>query len=118
MDSDWIEHRREDGERVGWIRLVGEGCVAIDLLGREFTGVVDWVEAEEALEERGLGFLAEPWTLKRTDGSSIRVRIVEVSPSGIRVREDDFGAAAAVGADVQDHHLPFPVPETLTPLTQ
>lgn len=38
MNADWIEHRREDGERIGWIRMVGEHFVAVDVLGREITG--------------------------------------------------------------------------------
>lgn len=31
MSGAWIEHRREDGERVGWIRMVGEQLVAVDV---------------------------------------------------------------------------------------
>jgi len=113
MDADWIEHRREDGERLGWIRMVGENFIAVDVLGREVTGAVDWLEAEEALDQRGLAFLAERWQFDSPARGTISVRIVEVSTRGIRVREDDFGAAAAVGADVQDHDLPFPAPATL-----
>ncbi|WP_120003034.1 hypothetical protein [Nesterenkonia muleiensis] len=117
MKDDWIEHRREDGERIGWICMAGEQFVAVDILGREVTGEVDWLEAEETLDAMGLSFLAEPWLFQRADGTTVRVRITELSPSGIRVREDDFGAAAAVGADVQDHSLPFPAPDTLRQVT-
>lgn len=113
MSGEWIEHRREDGERIGWIRMVGEQFVAVDVLGREVTGAVDWLSAEEALDELGLSFLAEQWWFERSDGRVVRVRITEVSPRGIRIREDDFGAAAAVGAQVQDHALPFPAPREL-----
>lgn len=113
MSEEWIEHRREDGERVGWIRMVGEQFIAVDLLGREVTGEVDWLTAEEALDELGMSFLAAQWWFERSDGRVVRVRITEVSPSGIRIREDDFGAAAAVGAEVQDHALPFPAPKQL-----
>lgn len=115
MDETWIEHRREDGERIGWIRMVGESFIAIDVLGREITGEVDWLEAEEALDEVGLSFLAEPWSLARADGSEIRVRITEASPEGTRVVEDEFGAASAVGAGMPTHHLPFPAPSSLRP---
>jgi len=110
-----IEHRRADGELVGWLRPEGEGFVVIDRLGRERTGALDWLSAEEALDAIGLAFLAEPWWLRRDDGSLVRVRIAELRPDVVRVREDDFGAAAAVGADVADHLVPFPPGERLRP---
>ncbi|GFZ93040.1 hypothetical protein [Nesterenkonia alkaliphila] len=113
MDDSWIEHRREDGERIGWIRMQGEQFVAVDVLGSDVTGEVEWLEAEEALEERGLSFLAEPWSLQQPDGSEVRVRITEVSPEGVRVVEDEFGAASAVGSGAQAYVLPFPIPSTL-----
>lgn len=118
MDESWIEHRRsDDGERIGWIRMVGEGFIAVDVLGREITGEVDWLEAEESLDELGISFLAGPWMLQRSDGTEVRVRITEASPYGIRVLEDEFGAASAVGAKVASHSLPFPVPSTLRPIS-
>src|SRR5690606_15427802 len=89
---DWIEHRRADGERVGWMRPEGEGFVPVDLLGRERAEALDWLEAEEFLDGLGIGYLAEPYLLERADGSAIRVRIVEVSTEGILVKLDDFGA--------------------------
>lgn len=114
--SDLIEHRRADGETVGWLRMSGEGFIAVDALGHDITGEVDWLTAEEALEERGLSFLAEPWLLELPDGAAVRVRITEVSPRGIDVREDDFGAAAVAGNTMRSHQLPFPAPDTLRPL--
>src|SRR5690625_6896032 len=87
MDADWIEHRREDGERLGWIRMVGENFIAVDVLGREVTGAVDWLEAEEALDQRGLAFLAERWQFDSPARGTISVRIVEVSTRGIRDRK-------------------------------
>ena len=51
LPPDWIEHRRPDGETVGWIVPDGDGFRARDLLGREVTDrVVDWLAAEEILE--------------------------------------------------------------------
>jgi len=92
MEPDWIEHRRsDDRERVGWVKPVGEGFVAIDLWGRRRTGVVDWMLAEETLDELGLGYLADPHELKLDDGSWLRVRIAEVSSVVIRVKQDDWG---------------------------
>lgn len=115
MDT-WIEHRRPDGELIGWLRMLGEQFIAVDMLGREVTGEVDYLEAEEALEERGLSFLAEAWLLEHPDGTSERVRITEVNPERITVRQDDLGVAAAAGVNVRDYVLPFPAPATLRPL--
>jgi hypothetical protein len=109
--EDWIEHRRPgDRELLGWIRPQGEGFVAHDALGREATGVVDWLEAEEALEERGLHWLADLWQLDRPDGTRERVRIVEVTPERVVVKGDDFGAVDVV---TPSYVLPFPAPAAL-----
>ncbi len=96
MDADWIEHRRsDDGERVGWIKPVGDGFVAVDLLGREKTNVVDWMLAEETLDALGLRYLAEPHELRLDDGTWLRVRIAEVTPLRVRVKQDDWGDMTA-----------------------
>jgi len=114
VPSDWIEHRRWDGELVGWIRPHGEGFVAYDLLGRTVSEVIDWLPAEETLETLGIGYLAEPFELRLDDGEWLRVRITEVSTDAIRVKKDDWGA---IGAPRLDFTLPFPLPEQLRPLT-
>jgi hypothetical protein len=90
--SGWIEHRRGDGERVGWMRPEGEGFVPVDLLGRDRADALDWLAAEELLDALGIGYLADPYLMERPDADPLRVRIVEVSPRGIRVKVDDFGA--------------------------
>ena len=111
--EDWIEHRRPgDRELLGYVRPDGEGFVAIDRLGRELTGVVDWMSAEEALDERGLGWLSGLWQLTEPDGTVTRVRLVEVDPARVVVTPDDFGAVAA---PVRTYELPFPAPPTLEP---
>lgn len=119
MPDHWIEHRREDGELLGWIRDdaahdadVSDAFVALDLLGREITGPVDWFDAEAALETRGLSYLSDPYVLE-VDGRLIRVRLTEVSTHGIRVKEEDFGA---IDVQVRSYDLSFPAPATLTPL--
>lgn len=109
MDPDWIEHRRaDDRERVGWMKPVADGFVAFDLLGRPRTDVVDWFQAEETLDALGIGYLANPYELRLENGDWLRVRIAEVSTSGIRVKKDDWGdmTAPQVYFDV-----PFPAPE-------
>ena len=107
MEADWIEHRRsDDGERVGWMKPVGEGFVAIDLLGRRRTDVVDWLVAEETLDELGLSYLADPHD----------VRIAEVSSAAIRVKKDDWGD---MNADQIYYAVSFPVTESrLRPLSR
>ena len=98
--ADWIEHRRHDGERVGWIRMTGDLFVPVDLLGRDLSGPVGWLEAEETLEDAGIGYLAELYELRQP----------EVSPERIVAKKDDFGA---VGAPQLYYPLPFPAPESL-----
>lgn len=114
LPSDWIEHRRGDGELVGWMVADGEGFRVHDLLGRELTGEpIDWLEAEELLDDLGIGYLAERWTLRLPDGTRRPVRIAEASPRGVTVVADEFGAASAVGADLDRYRLPFPAPAEL-----
>jgi len=109
VPSDWIEHRRDDGERLGWIRPDGELWVAVDLLGREVSAAVEWLEAEAALDADGLSPLAERWWL-----GDVPVRIAEVSTDRVVVVTDEFGAASAVGSTVVVHELPWPAPAELT----
>ena len=86
--------------------------------GRPSSGAVEWLEAEEVLEQRGLSWLAEVWMLEREDGEPLRVRIAEVTPGGVGeqgqvvVRTDDFGA---IDVPYERIALPWPVPATLRP---
>ena len=114
---DWIEHRRSDGARVGWTVPSGDGFHIVDLLGRQRTEApVDWLEAEEAFEMLGIGYLANRYTLRLSNGVERRVRIGEVSATGIVVLADEFGSASAVGANPEAFELPFPAPEALRSL--
>lgn len=106
----WTPHRRDDGEQLGWIRPEGAEWVPVDVLGRELTGPVDWLEAEEALEAHGLSYLADSWLLEREDGETVRVRIVEVTPERIVAKGEDFGA---VDIHTQVYELPWPIPSRL-----
>ncbi len=113
LPQDWIEHRRPgDRELVGWVRPEDEGFVAVDRLGHDVTGIVDWHDAEQALEERGLHWLADLWQLALDDGRTVRVRMVEVSPERVVVKLDDFGD---LRAELRTWTLPFPAPATLRP---
>jgi hypothetical protein len=114
---EWIEHRRADGEHVGWIAPAGDGFHVVDLLGRRRTATpVDWPSAEEALESIGIGYLANRYSLRLPDGVERRVRIAEVGAGGIVVVADDFGGASAVGANPERFKLPFPAPKGLQSL--
>ena len=114
MSENWIEHRRGlDGELLGWMKPVGAGFVAIDLLGRERTGVVDWLDAEETLDDLGIGYLADPYELLLDSGDWLRVRLAELSAQEIRVKKDDWGD---MNAPQLFYTLPFPPPDTLRPL--
>lgn len=114
MTDDWIEHRRgPDGERLGWMRPDGDRFVAVDLLGRDRTEPVDWLIAEETLDDLGIGYLAEPYELRLESGGWARVRITEVSPRKIRVKREDWGDMSAPQVYFE---VPFPSSERLRPL--
>lgn len=111
IPADWIPHTRGgDGEILGWIRMEGDDFVPVDRLGRDVGHAVAWDEAEETLERLGLSWLAEPWMLD-LDGSGPRqVRIVEVRPDAVLVKQEDYGD---IGFSPERRTLPFPAPEAL-----
>lgn len=115
MEADWIEHRRSgDGELLGWMKPVGDGFVVVDLLGRTRTQAVDWLTAEESLDALGLSYLADSYELRLDDGSWLKVRIAEVSPTMIRLQKDDWGNSSATELYYSTR---IPVsPDTLRPL--
>ncbi len=85
-----------------------DGFIAIDLLGRRRTHVVDWMIAEETLDRIGLSYLAEPHELRLDDGSWLRVRIAEVSPDAILLKKDDWGDTRATQLQ---YSISFPITE-------
>ncbi|MFD5214391.1 hypothetical protein [Microbacterium sp. NPDC058345] len=117
--EDWTPHRRDDGELLGWIHADGEHWVAVDVLGRRASDATDWLQAEAALEDRGLAWLAEPWMLEGEGERPVRVRILEVTPHDrevpgrIVVKVDDFGDVSRPAA--QPLTLPWPIPDRLRP---
>lgn len=113
LPETWIPHRRADGVVVGWIELVGDDVAAFDLLGRRVTSPgCDWHEAEQALDRRGIGYLADRYTLTLDDGF-LPVRIGEATTDHVTVVADELGGAAVIGAQPPTHVLPFPVPRGL-----
>lgn len=114
VPEHWIEHRRLDGERLGWIVPVGDGFSTVDALGRvDIAGPVDWFDAETALDDRGLAYLADKYLLRLPDGSNRPVRIGELNDDQVVVIADEYGAASAVGARPERIRLPFPAPAEL-----
>ena len=110
LPEGWIEHRREDRERVGWIAADGDAWRPFDLLGRAASAEpLEWLDAEAVLEELGIGYLADRFTLAIADGVARAVRIAELDTDRVVVVADEFGKASAVGADQERFELPFPV---------
>jgi len=94
------------------MRPEGDGFIVVDLLGRSVTPVVDWLTAETTLDALGIGYLADPFELLLEDRTWMRVRIVEVSPTTVRVRKEDGGA---IGGSRIEYTLPFPIGSRLRP---
>jgi hypothetical protein len=115
VGQDWTPHRRADRELVGWIRPQGALWVGVDVLGRDATAPMDWLDAEAALEARGIAWLADIWMLAPPDADDLRVKIVEVTPARVVVQTDDYGA---IDVPVTRIVLPWPAPDTLRPLTR
>ncbi|WP_285365381.1 hypothetical protein [Microbacterium sp. LMC-P-041] len=115
--TDWTPHRRDDGELLGWIHPEVEAWVAIDVLGRAVSGPTEWLDAEAALEDHGIAWLADPWMLEGEAERPLRVRIVEVTPDGegrsgrIVVKVDDFGDITRPAT--QQYVLSWPAPDRL-----
>lgn len=111
LPDGWIEHRRDDGEIVGWIAEDGGAWRPFDLLGRPASAApVEWLDAEAALEERGIGSLADRYAFTLHGGAARPVRIAEVSTDRVVLVADEYGAASAVGGSPERFELPFPVP--------
>lgn len=111
IPADWMPHRRADGETVGFVREADGGFQPMDLFGRPLAEPGDWLAAEEALDAHSIAWIDEPWLLE-VDGADVRVRVVEVSPSRIRVKLDDFGD---VTASARTWEVPVPEPGLLRP---
>ena len=113
VPADWTTHRRDDRELLGWIVAAdesGETWSAHDVLGRVVASGVDWLDAEAALDNHGLRYLADPYMLEGVREQPLRVRLVEVTPERIVVKEEDFGDMTA---KTERFVLPWPMPTEL-----
>lgn len=111
-NEEWFPHRRDDGEVVGYIRADGDLWCGLDILGRPVVESVEWLEAEDALEDRGLQMLLEPHVLVH-EGRERRVRIVEVTPERVKVVDDEDRDANVIGAVHEVFTLSLPVGDRL-----
>lgn len=118
IPQDWVAHRRDDGELIGWIRPEGDAWAAVDLLGRDVADAGEWLEVEAALEAHGIAWLADRWILEPdggVDGAGGGDRVVlfvEVTPQHVVVKTDDYGA---IDAPVDVIELAWPPAARLRP---
>lgn len=92
---------------VGWIDMNAHApeLLPIDRLGRPLETVSEWPEAEQALEDRGLQFLANRFTYL---GRSVRIRTLDHHRIVLTTAQSD-----AVGDIGEEVVLPFPAGEDL-----
>ncbi len=116
IPSTWIAHTRpSDRERVGYIEFLPEvRFAAFDVLGRAVGEFDVYLDAEEALENLGLGYLAQVWLWSAPDSDApIPVRILDVSPERALITTDLFGVIGSSGLQAE---LPLPIEgDELTP---
>lgn len=110
LPESWIPHRRSDGETVGWIDITTAApkVIPIDRLGRELEPVDDWVEAEEALEEIGLGFLTQSFF---HGDIAVRIRYIDDQEVIVTTALTD-----AIGDRGEEFRLDFPPGDALLDL--
>jgi hypothetical protein len=92
IPSTWTPHRRaDDGEVVGYLAPAADDLVVpMSLLGHALDEACDEHTAVDVLESAGLSMLAEAWRYVG-DGADLRVRIVQVTPSHVVLKHEDFG---------------------------
>lgn len=100
IPANWIPyHRLDDDELLGYLVPADEAgselVMPVTLFGFPLGEPSEQMWAEEALEERGLSYLAEHWVLSEADGERTVV-INESSPDRVVVANADF--AKSMGA--------------------
>lgn len=87
----WVPVGRDDTETVGYLDPVTEDYDVVQprtVLGHALGAPVDFLEGEAALQEHGIGELAESWILDAgTDAEVADLTIVELSPRGIHLAD-------------------------------
>ena len=111
-DQTVFPHVRSlDREHVGYLRMTDDGLfVPIDLLWNEIGRPGDLTDAEELLDDVGLGYLAEDWWLEVTEHPErVKVRIREINAETVVLANADYGYPADIGT-------PFTEPNPTTRL--
>lgn len=112
IPADWIPHRRDDGEIVGWIDTESHApqYLPIDRLGRALEPVHGWLEAEAVLEEQGLSFLTGSFLYA---DNVVRIRHLDEKEVVVTTALTD-----AIGDAGTEYRLPFPPGEQLSQPSQ
>jgi hypothetical protein len=93
LTSEWIEHRRaDDNELIGFLVPDGECFLPVTVFGYPIAATSAREAAEEELDQGGLRYLAERWTLQLEGQSPIQVEIVEANPQKVVVKNVDFSS--------------------------
>ncbi|WP_248965024.1 hypothetical protein [Sphaerisporangium perillae] len=100
IPTNWISHRRpEDNELLGYLRPGEDGSdrfTPVNVFGYPLGTATTEDEARRILESVGLSYLAETWLLTIPNRvEPVAVQIVEATPQHLRVKNVDFGYAAA-----------------------
>lgn len=100
IPQEWQpHHRQDDGELLGYLVPTGVGrCVPVTPFGHPLGPAQPSDDAARLLDESGLSYLADRWYL-RVDGRDdpIAVRIAEVAPDRMTVRNADYGYEGNIG---------------------
>jgi hypothetical protein len=103
IPADWQPHHRDDGELIGYLVAQDDGLVVpVNLVGHPIGDAMDRFAAEELLEDAGLSYLAEPWLLRRDDGTDQRVVIVEVDADHVVVADAHFALVVGLPRDMAE----------------
>ena len=103
IPPDWEPYQRDDGEVIGYLIADEHDLVVpVNLVGHPIGAAMDRFAAEELLEDAGLTYLAEPWLLRRDDGSEQRVVIVEVDADHVVVTDAQFALVVGRPIDMVD----------------
>jgi hypothetical protein len=108
--TEWIEHRRQDGELIGWVRPEGEEFVPVDRLGRDLFAYRLAPTLNRLSPRWGISFLAGPFELQLEDGTWEQVPSARSFPHCDSTQERGFRGDWRSPGGV---HRAFPAPETL-----
>ena len=101
IPSDWTPYHRDDGELVGYLVAdVPNLVIPVNLVGHPVGEPMDVFSAEQTLDDVGLSFLAEPWLLRRDDGTEQRVVIVELDADRVVVTNAEFALVVGRPSDL------------------